>query len=559
MFNFAFVTTIPSWINIKKKEVSVQKSLWTSTITSVIIYILIGYSAALSFKDKANENTTLNILSKLSSLGFEEKNLKFLDFIGRGSTYIFSVAILMVSIPVFSIIVRNNLVQNKICGYKTATFFSHVLPWICVLPFQTGTLINSVINWSSLLFVSTANFILPILIFIKCLKFKKQLDKNHYFTPRQRELLRTIHWQSKAIQGFIDSYPSIRYDNPPPILNKLKNEEGNEEKTTKSKKHVSIPNIYVNDEPSHVFNDENNESNESIVTITRENARFGQYLTPTLTPSPSPPLPAATAQPKPEVPKSEFSNRPTVLGTLPTHPLFISNYYKGIPDWIPCSQKTFAKICLCIISIVIVAVIGMNIHKDIVPLFKHDNETNDSSLTNSEELPSQDYIDREAPIMIDIDQDGQKETYTEEQLESALQQLYNTNGGLNGEGNEEMKQKINEILQGFTQNNKNELQGALEGVNGEIDNWIDAFSQKYEDGTYNNLPDYLNFLPFQLDQSQIDELNNWNNNNNNNNDNNINNDNNNLGTSQNNDVGFVDSNDWNNNDNNNEEDNDYNE
>eukprot|EP00833_Pecoramyces_ruminatium_P015119 jgi/Orpsp1_1/1189151/evm.model.d7180000069874.1 len=111
MFNFAFVTTIPSWINIKKKEVSVQKSLWTSTITSVVIYIIIGYSAALTFKTEG----TLNILSQLSSL----------NVYGRITTYIFSIAILMVSIPTFSIIVRNNLVQNKICGYKTATFFSH--------------------------------------------------------------------------------------------------------------------------------------------------------------------------------------------------------------------------------------------------------------------------------------------------------------------------------------------------------------------------------------------------------------------------------------------------
>jgi len=532
MFNFAFVTTIPSWINIKKKEVSVQKSLWTSTITSVIIYILIGYTAAISFK-KDTKGEKLNILSKLSTY----------HPVGAATTYIFSVAILMVSIPVFSIIVRNNLVQNKICGYKTATFFSHVLPWICVLPFQTGSLINDVINWTSLFFVSTANFVLPILIFIKCLKFKKQLDKNHYFTPRQRELLRTIHWQSKAIQGFIDSYPSIRYDNPPPILsNKKKDEEG---KTTKSKKHVSIPNIYVNDEPSHIFNDEINESNESIVTITRENARFGQYLTPTLTPSPTPPTPpspAATVQPKPEISKSEFSNRPTVLGTLPTHPLFISNYYKGIPDWIPCSQKTFAKICLYIISVVIVAVIAMNVQETIVPLFKNKNNVESNQAVVNRETPE---VPNTDTVFVPVDpneiENGVEDPNNNaelEELSERLRKLFEENN-VNEMTNEEINKKAEEFINSYIQNHKNEVQGVLDGVDGQIDNWVDFLSQNIPDGT-NNLPEYYNFLPFQLDSSQINnmESNFLNNNNNDNNDNN-NNDN------ENNNV-FIDSNGWNN-------------
>jgi len=321
-------------------------------------------------------------LSKLSSL----------NAIGGATTYIFSVAILMVSIPVFSIIVRNNLVQNKICGYKTATFFSHVLPWICVLPFQTGSLINSVINWTSLFFVSTANFIIPILIYLKCLKFKKQIKISHYFTPRQRELLRTIHWQSKKIQGFIDTYPTIKLDKHPVIDKKqiekeeeevsINSENNNDENDENQNKNLLIPNIYVNNENNEATELFNNQQNDEI-EVKKDNSKYGQYLTP--------PAPAAVTQPMPDISNtSNISSRPTVFGTLPTHPLFISNYYKGIPDWIPCSQETFAKICLYIIVSVIIVIIGINIQQNIYPTKNHtDPISNNEVLAGKAEIPEE--------------------------------------------------------------------------------------------------------------------------------------------------------------------------
>jgi len=289
----------------------------------------------------------------------------------------------MVSIPVFSIIVRNNLVQNKICGYKTATFFSHILPWICVLPFQTGTLINDVINWTSLFFVSTANFIIPIIIYLKCLKFKEELNENHYFTPRQRELLKTIHWQSKTIQGFIDSYPTIKIKN----LDKKQKEKIDEEEVINNTT-ISTNETEQNMEyKEKIYENKNNTSSESLNTYTNEPPNIYLYK-PTNNPgSPLynnqdnddsksnnllvPPPPATMPPPSPEL--TNFSHRPTALGTLPMHPLFISNYFKGIPDWIPCSPKTFAKICLYIISVIIVGIIGLNVYKVVHSFNDSDN------------------------------------------------------------------------------------------------------------------------------------------------------------------------------------------
>ena len=42
LFNFGFVTTIPSWVNEKKPDVSVNKVVWYSSFACVAIFFLIG-------------------------------------------------------------------------------------------------------------------------------------------------------------------------------------------------------------------------------------------------------------------------------------------------------------------------------------------------------------------------------------------------------------------------------------------------------------------------------------------------------------------------------------
>jgi hypothetical protein len=42
LFNFGFVTTIPSWVNEKKPEVSVNNTVWLSTTMCLVIFYVIG-------------------------------------------------------------------------------------------------------------------------------------------------------------------------------------------------------------------------------------------------------------------------------------------------------------------------------------------------------------------------------------------------------------------------------------------------------------------------------------------------------------------------------------
>ena len=49
LYNYAFVMTVPSWLNERRRNVSVDVSLWASTALSTVTYILIGLLGALSY------------------------------------------------------------------------------------------------------------------------------------------------------------------------------------------------------------------------------------------------------------------------------------------------------------------------------------------------------------------------------------------------------------------------------------------------------------------------------------------------------------------------------
>ena len=42
LFNFGFVTTVPSWVNEKKPHVSVNKVVWVSTFCCNLVFFAIG-------------------------------------------------------------------------------------------------------------------------------------------------------------------------------------------------------------------------------------------------------------------------------------------------------------------------------------------------------------------------------------------------------------------------------------------------------------------------------------------------------------------------------------
>ena len=190
LFNFGFVTTIPSWVNEKKASVSVNKTVWYATTACLVIFYAIGIPGALAFKyylqgpasnncaygvDTGDASNCVQDLMQLI-LGNDANNIplapatwansKGLSGLMHFSVYLFPFVAILSSIPVFSIVVKYNCIENGMSrGFSF--FWGIIFPWLAAAPllYQPGALAQ-VITFSSLFFVSFTDFLVPWCLYI---------------------------------------------------------------------------------------------------------------------------------------------------------------------------------------------------------------------------------------------------------------------------------------------------------------------------------------------------------------------------------------------------------
>jgi len=126
----------------------------------------VGLFGALTFDFKGNEDL-LDVINN--------ETTGVLHLISRICVYLFPVAALLSSIPVFSIVIKYNLLDNDICSKKVANFWAVVFPWIISVLFYTGAGLIEIINWTSLFVNGFINFVIPLLMFIIAKKKRKRL------------------------------------------------------------------------------------------------------------------------------------------------------------------------------------------------------------------------------------------------------------------------------------------------------------------------------------------------------------------------------------------------
>ncbi|KAI8921681.1 hypothetical protein BC831DRAFT_75484 [Entophlyctis helioformis] len=165
LLNLACPTVVPSWINVKHKETNVQAMIWTVVIGTSLFCILIGLVTGAGF----DTNGTGNVLYALFTYGKP-------TVLATLSAGVFAFIMLLPGIPVSFIVSFNNLVQNEVVSPSIATFLSFFLPWIILAPLQTGNIIYTMQVWTSLFFCSTANYILPFVIYFKCVEFRREYN-----------------------------------------------------------------------------------------------------------------------------------------------------------------------------------------------------------------------------------------------------------------------------------------------------------------------------------------------------------------------------------------------
>jgi hypothetical protein len=176
MANYGFVTTVPSWCSEKKPDVSVNKSIWGAALIATTTFFVLGYFGALSYTFPPDGDILSVINNSPESNGFD-----------KALVYLFPLMVLATTIPVFSIIVRYNLLQNKVFPKGLSNFIAVVLPWLVVIPFLTGNGLNAIINWGALVFASVANFIIPFLVYFKAANFRDRASV--VLSEKQHEIL----------------------------------------------------------------------------------------------------------------------------------------------------------------------------------------------------------------------------------------------------------------------------------------------------------------------------------------------------------------------------------
>ncbi|OBZ82474.1 hypothetical protein A0J61_09477 [Choanephora cucurbitarum] len=163
IFNYSFITTIPSWVNSLRPDVNIHRCLWVSVVISTIFYVLLGIFGAMAYEMDASSD----ILAILSAHG---------SIASKVMAYLFPVCALVTSIPVFTIVIRSNLLRGEICSKHWAIFWSNLFPWIVCIPLQSTDYVNQIQNWSSLFFQSTCNFVLPFILYFVSRKYVASVE-----------------------------------------------------------------------------------------------------------------------------------------------------------------------------------------------------------------------------------------------------------------------------------------------------------------------------------------------------------------------------------------------
>lgn len=181
LFNFGFVTTVPSWINEKEEKVKVNKSLWLSTSLCIIIYLLIGLPGAYVFSDKlqgtvtntcyrnvldSGYNCRNDLMQVLTTTGHPWASSGVASFFLKLTVYLFPIVAIVSSIPVFSIVIKYNLVENGVSD-RVAFLWGVVFPWAISMPLlYMPNILAQFVNFTSLIFVSFTDFIVPFTLYI---------------------------------------------------------------------------------------------------------------------------------------------------------------------------------------------------------------------------------------------------------------------------------------------------------------------------------------------------------------------------------------------------------
>eukprot|EP00930_Biecheleria_cincta_P056438 TRINITY_DN42569_c0_g1_i1.p1 TRINITY_DN42569_c0_g1~~TRINITY_DN42569_c0_g1_i1.p1 ORF type:complete len:449 (+),score=62.94 TRINITY_DN42569_c0_g1_i1:83-1348(+) len=151
LFNFAFMSALPSWLNEKRPEVPVGRSFAVALGYVVVVYSAIGIVGAMAFHPYFS--TDQNLFSKLNESGSQ---------IARLTVAAYPILQNFTSIPVLAIFIRYNL-QSFGLGPRSSLSVAFILPWVLSIPCYTGHGFDAIAAFGGLATSTVINFAVPML------------------------------------------------------------------------------------------------------------------------------------------------------------------------------------------------------------------------------------------------------------------------------------------------------------------------------------------------------------------------------------------------------------
>jgi hypothetical protein len=159
LFNYMFVATVPSWVNEKRPGVSVRRSIWSSVAIGTAIFASVGLFGAGAYGGAPEGFTpSRDLLTLLLRRG---------NRAARAAAFAFPPVALMSGIPVLSICVRYNLLEQRVMSPPLASAFAVVLPWALALVLYRGGALAAAMDWTSLFAAVPLNLVLPAWMYLR--------------------------------------------------------------------------------------------------------------------------------------------------------------------------------------------------------------------------------------------------------------------------------------------------------------------------------------------------------------------------------------------------------
>jgi len=166
LFNFMFVSTLPSWVCEKQPHVRPMRTITAVLMVSMVGYILVGLLGGMAFEPFFNSSNTL--LSELQHISPEAP--RTLRVVAHSTIQAYSVSANMASIPIFCILMRYNLQDGMGISRFWASAISILVPFVLAIGFYCGEGFHTAVNLSGTFTCALVNLIGPSLFFICALR-----------------------------------------------------------------------------------------------------------------------------------------------------------------------------------------------------------------------------------------------------------------------------------------------------------------------------------------------------------------------------------------------------